>query len=86
MPHSSRKHVVFSRYASHILSALCLQGVKPVRPAKPTHRLKSFSWTGADIPCEISYYAPGAVVGKIISLIGIMMLWISEILSRTQIR
>ena len=47
MPHSSRKHAVFSRYASHKFTALCLQGVEPfyVRSAKPTHGLKSFLWT-----------------------------------------
>lgn len=34
MPHSSRKHAVFSRYASHKFIALCLQGGEPfyVRP------------------------------------------------------
>lgn len=47
MPHSSRKHAVFSRYASHKFTALCLQGVEPfyVRRLKPTHGLKSSSWT-----------------------------------------
>lgn len=47
MPHSSRKHAVFSRYASHKFIALCLQGGEPfyVRPVKPMHGLKSFSWT-----------------------------------------
>ena len=46
MPHSSRKHAVFSRYASHKFIALCLQGGEPfyVRPVKPMHVLKSFSW------------------------------------------
>ena len=44
MPHSSRKHAVFSRYASHKFIALCLQGVEPfyVRRLKPTHGLKFF--------------------------------------------
>lgn len=47
MPHSSRKHAVFSRYASHKFIALCFQGVEPfyVRRLKPTHGIKSFSWT-----------------------------------------
>lgn len=48
MPHSSRKHaVLFSRYASHEFTALCLHEGEPfyVRRLKPTHGLKSFSWT-----------------------------------------
>ena len=38
---------VFERYASHKFIALCLQGCEPfyVRRLKPTHGLKSFSWT-----------------------------------------